>query len=117
MLSVRSLTVRLSKSIWDTYSSFANTNGGYIFLGVKEDKKKNLPEERFQIQGIKNYEVQVKNFWDTINSEKVNKNILTDEDLQIVMIPSTELAVISIHVPRADYNNCELPEKSTLKSF
>jgi predicted HTH transcriptional regulator len=111
---------KLSKSIWDTYSSFANTNGGYIFLGVKEDKKKNLPEERFQIQGIKNYEVQVKNFWDTINSEKVNKNILTDEDLQIVMIPSTELAVISIHVPRADYNNRPVfingnPYKGTFK--
>jgi predicted HTH transcriptional regulator len=95
----------LSKSIWDTYSSFANTNGGYIFLGVREDKKKKLPEERFQIQGIKNYDVQVKAFWDTINGNKVNKNILTDEDVQIVMIPSTELAVISIHVPRADYNN------------
>jgi len=95
----------LSKSIWDTYSSFANTNGGYIFLGIREDKKKKLPEERFQIQGIKNYDVQVKAFWDTINGNKVNKNILTDEDVQIVMIPSTELAVISIHVPRADYNN------------
>jgi predicted HTH transcriptional regulator len=95
----------LSKSIWDTYSSFANTNGGYIFLGIKEDKKKKLPKERFQIQGIKNYDVQVKAFWDTINGDKVNKNILTDEDVQIVMIPSTELAVISIHVPRADYNN------------
>ena len=111
---------KLSKSIWDTYSSFANTNGGYIFLGVKEDKKKKLPEERFQIQGIKNYEVQVKNFWDTINSEKVNKNILTDEDVQIVMIPSTELAVISIHVPRADYNNRPVfingnPYKGTFK--
>lgn len=95
----------LSKSIWDTYSSFANTNGGYIFLGIREDKKKKLPEERFQIQGIKNYGVQVKAFWDTINGNKVNKNILTDEDVQIVMIPPTELAVISIHVPRADYNN------------
>ena len=36
---------------------------------------------------------------------KVNKNILKDEDVQIVMIPSTALAVVSIHVPRADYNN------------
>ena len=86
----------LSKSIWDTYSSFANTNGGYIFLGIKEDKKKKLPKERFQIQGIKNY------------------------DVQIVMIPSTELAVISIHVPRADYNNRPVfingnPYKGTFK--
>ena len=96
---------KLSKSVWETYSSFANTNGGYIFLGIKEDKKKKLPEERFQIQGIKNYDVQVKAFWDTVNSDKVNKNILKDEDVQIVMIPSTALAVVSIHVPRADYNN------------
>jgi len=110
----------LSKSIWDTYSSFANTNGGYIFLGIKEDKKKKLPKERFQIQGIKNYDVQVKAFWDTINGDKVNKNILTDENVQIVMIPSTELAVISIHVPRADYNNRPVfingnPYKGTFK--
>ena len=96
---------KLSKSVWETYSSFANTNGGYIFLGIKEDKKKKLPEERFQIQGIQNYDVQVKAFWDTVNSDKVNKNILKDEDVQIVMIPSTALAVVSIHVPRADYNN------------
>ncbi len=62
---------KLSKSIWETYSSFANTSGGYIFLGIKEDKKKKLPEERFKIQGIKNYDVQVKAFWDTVNSDKL----------------------------------------------
>lgn len=96
---------KLSKSLWETYSSFANTNGGYIFLGIKENKKKKLPEEQFEIQGIKNPEVQVKCFWDIINGNKVNKNILKDDDVQVVKIPSSELSIVSIHVPRADYNN------------
>ena len=95
---------KLAKSLWDTYSSFANTNGGYILLGVKENKKKKLAGEKFEIQGIKNYDVQIKSFWDTINSNKVNKNILTDDDVQVVKIPDSELAVIVIYVPRADYN-------------
>ena len=110
----------LSKSVWDTYSSFANTNGGYIFLGIKENKKKTSPEERFEIQGLKNFDVQIKSFWDTINSTKVNKNILKDEDVQVVKIPSSELAIIVISVPRADYNNRpifinENPYKGTFK--
>ena len=110
----------LTKSVWDTYSSFANTNGGYIFLGIKENKKKKLPEERFEIQGIKNPDVQIKSFWDTINSDKVNKNILKDEDVQVVKIPDSELVIIAIRVPRADYNNRPIfingnPYKGTFK--
>ena len=110
----------LTKSLWETYSSFANTNGGYIFLGIKENKKKRLPNERFEIQGIKNPDVQIKDFWNTINGDKVNKNILKDEDVQEVKIPSSELAIIVICVPRADYNNRPIfingnPYKGTFK--
>ena len=110
----------LTKSLWETYSSFANTNGGYIFLGIKENKKKRLPNERFEIQGIKNPDVQIKDFWNTINSDKVNKNILKDEDVQEVKIPSSDSAIIVICVPRADYNNRPIfingnPYKGTFK--
>ena len=72
------------RSAYESYSAFANTKGGYIILGVKEDKKKTLPEERFMIQGIQNSKKQVEDFWNTINSSKVNRNILKDEDVFIV---------------------------------
>ena len=42
---------------------------------------------------------------ESLRKNKKGKNILKDKDVQIVMIPSTTLAVVSIHVPRADYNN------------
>ena len=41
-LEVKKATNGLPNSVWETYSSFANSEGGLIVLGVEEDKKYQL---------------------------------------------------------------------------
>ena len=55
----------LPASIWPTYSSFANTNGGVILLGVDENADKTL-----NVVGLENAEKLIADFWNTINNTK-----------------------------------------------
>lgn len=65
-LEVKAAKGGLPKSIWETYSSFANTLGGLILLGVIE-----LDDKSLEIIGVSNPDKVVNDFWDTINKIKL----------------------------------------------
>lgn len=90
----------LPRSIWETYSAFANSLGGVILLGVTENNDKT-----FNMSGVENAEKVLQDFWNNINNQKVvSVNILTDRNAQIIEI-SKNKKVIKIDVPRADRRN------------
>ena len=92
----------MPKSIWETYSAFANTSGGTILLGVREDLKEKDITRRFTIIGVVDAEKIRKDFWNNVkNPEKVNVNLLRDEDVDTVELDGKQVVVI--RVPRADY--------------
>ena len=89
------------KSLWESYSAFANTMGGTILLGVFENVKEKQPAKRYRIDGVDDAEKILKDFWNTINSNKASDNILTDSDVDVVDVDG--LSVVCIHVPMADW--------------
>lgn len=62
---VKSARGGLPDSLWDSYASFANTEGGVIILGVKEREDKS-----WYATGLKNPSKLVKEFWDLINNKQ-----------------------------------------------
>ena len=68
----------MPKSIWQTYSAFANTIGGMILLGVDDNMQEKDIQKRYQIIGVDELRKIVTDFWNTLNSDKVNENILVD---------------------------------------
>ena len=86
----------LPESIWETYSAFANAEGGIILLGVEE-----LPDKSLHALNILDPHWLIEDFWRIVNDpEWVSTNILTEENVQIHNVE--EMQIIAITVPKAD---------------
>lgn len=70
---------KIPNSVWETYSSFANTDGGLILFGVEEHLKEKDPEKCFTLESINNPQQRLTDFCNIINSVKV-KNRTTELD-------------------------------------
>lgn len=109
---------KLPNSLWETYSSFANTDGGLILFGVEEHLRETDFEKRYTFVSVNNVDQRLKDFWNTINSEKVSSNILVDADVGFCEVKGEN--IMWIQVPQADYRNKPVfingnPMKGTFK--
>lgn len=82
-LEYKSNKARLSKDIWETISSFENTDGGLIILGVEETEKNG--EKIFESVGIKNEQKVMDDFWSTID-EKISYSTVTNKDVTLITL-------------------------------
>ena len=97
LLEVKSARGGLPNSLWESYSAFANSEGGVIVLGVKENSK----DGSLYVEGLDDVHKLLKDFWNMVNNrQKVSCNILTDSMAVPDRIEGKD--VIVIRVPRAE---------------
>ena len=85
-----------AKEIWPTYSAFANTHGGVIVLGVKEEN------DGLRLSGLTREEAeQCKDkLWSQVrNKEVISLCLLSNEDVQIIDVDGS--FVLTVRVPQA----------------
>ena len=86
----------LPRSIWETYSAFANTYGGIILLGVEE-----LADKSFHTVDLPDPEKLIREFWDIVNNpNKTSVNVLSAKDVFVQEVDGDHIVVIN--VPRAE---------------
>ena len=95
-VEIKKCSDSLPRSVWETYSAFANTRGGVILLGITEHKDRPL-ESRFEITGVSDPDKIETDFFNILNNrQKVSRNILFDSDFRTDEIEGKTVIYISV---------------------
>ena len=104
-------------SFWESYSAFANSDGGVIVLGVEEDKDGKLIVN----DGLKDATKMKDTFWKLVNNrQKISHNIVLEKCVYILDADDKQILVVEI--PRAErtvrpvYKGSD-PRNGTYKRF
>lgn len=93
---VKSAEGGLPASLWDSYSAMANTYGGVIICGVKENK-----DGTWLPTGMKDVTKLKRNLWNQANDQKkVSANLLSESGVKTYELDGNVILVIE--VPTAD---------------
>lgn len=86
----------LPRSLFETYSAMANTDGGVVLLGVRE-----LADGHLEVAGIPDVAKVQKALWDGLNNrQQVSENILSSSAVEVLCVDGKR--ILRINVPRAN---------------
>lgn len=86
----------LPESIWETYSAFANAEGGILLLGVEE-----LEDHSLSAVDLLDPAWLIEDFFAILNDpSRVSANILPEDAVQVHQIDGKQ--IISITIPQAE---------------
>ncbi|MEY8393038.1 RNA-binding domain-containing protein [Lachnospiraceae bacterium 45-W7] len=81
----------LPNAFWESYSSFCNTSGGLIILGVVEGLSKN------EILGVSNPQKTLTSLWDQLsNTNKVSYRNIDNQDVNTYIIDGKTVIIVYV---------------------